>query len=112
MQRGEVWWAALRAPQGSEPGTLRPVLIVQSDEFNASRIGTVVVVALTSNLALKLAPGNRALPRRATGLPRQSVANVSQLLTLDKGALTEKVGRVSALTMQELDDGIRLVLAL
>ena len=112
MQRGEVWWASLRAPAGSEPGYGRPVLVVQSDEFNASMIGTVVVVALTSNMALKSAPGNLALSRRTTGLPRQSVANVSQVLTLDKRVLTEKAGRVDASTMRELDEGIRLVLAL
>jgi len=88
------------------------VLIVQDDEFNASKIGTVIVVALTSNLALAAAPGNVSLPRRATGLPKRSVANVSQLLTLDKSILTERCGRVGRAAMRDLEEGIRLVLSL
>jgi len=112
MRRGEVWWVALREPVGSEPGYRRPVLIVQGDEFNKSRIGTVVAVALTSNLRLQAAPGNVLLSRRSTKLPRDSVANVSQVITLDKSFLTERVSALSAATMEAVGDGLRLVLDL
>ena len=74
MQRGEIWWAALPAPEGSEPGYRRPVLVVQGDEFNASKINTVIVIALTSNMALHAAPGNVLLSKRSTRLPKASVA--------------------------------------
>jgi mRNA interferase MazF len=86
--------------------------VVQSDEFNRSRIQTVVVVAITSNLRLAAAPGNVTIGRRGIGLPRESVANVSQLLTLDKRVLTERAGTLPAATMREIQDGLRLVLAL
>ncbi|MCX6348885.1 MAG: type II toxin-antitoxin system PemK/MazF family toxin [Candidatus Aureabacteria bacterium] len=110
MHRGEIWWATLRRPQGSEPGYRRPVLIVQSDEFNSSSINTVVVVALTSNLRLQAAPGNVPLSRRAGKLPRDSVANVSQIITLDKSFLTERISRLDAEKMTEIENGLRLVL--
>jgi mRNA interferase MazF len=112
MQRGEVWWASLSAPTRPEPGYRRPVLVVQDDEFNASKIGTVIVVALTSNMALAVAPGNVSLSRRETGLPRRSVADVSQLLTLDKSVLTERCGKIGRTAMRDLENGIRLVLSL
>jgi mRNA interferase MazF len=112
MRRGEVWWGTLRPPAGSEPGYRRPVLIVQADDFNKSRIGTVVVVALTSNLRLQAAPGNVLLPKRTTKLPRDSVANVSQIITLDRSFLTERISALSAAKMDEVDDGLRLVLDL
>ncbi len=83
MQRGEIWWASLREPFGSEPGFRRPVLIVQDDAFNRSRIQTVIVIAITTNLELAKAPGNVLLPKKVTSLPRESVANVSQLITID-----------------------------
>ena len=111
IRRGEIWWASLPVPRGSEPGYRRPVVIVQSEAFNRSRIQTVVVAAVTSNLRLALAPGNIRLGRRA-GLPRQSVANVSQLLTLDRSFLREKAGKLSAAELTALDEGLRLVLAL
>jgi mRNA interferase MazF len=88
------------------------VLVVQDDEFNASRIGTVIVVALTSNMALAAAPGNVSLARRETGLPKRSVANVSQLLTLDKNALAERCGRIGRSALRDLEDGLRLALSL
>ena len=110
MQRGEIWWATLRPPKRSEPGYRRPVLIVQGDEFNKSKINTIVVIALTSNLALQAAPGNTHLSKRVTRLPRASVANVSQIMTLDKSILTERVTKVSQSVMKEVDDGLRLVL--
>ena len=91
ITRGEIWWAELEDPRGSEPGFRRPVVVVQADSFNRSQIGTVLVVAITSNLELAEAPGNVTLSRRASRLPRKSVVNVSQILTLDKGFLAKKV---------------------
>lgn len=110
MQRGEIWWAALRSPTGSEPGYRHPVLVVQGDEFNKSKISTVVVITLTSNTALQAAPGNTLLSKRATRLPRASVANVSQIMTLDKSFLTERIAKIDQSMMREVDDGLRLVL--
>ncbi|MFA5204977.1 MAG: type II toxin-antitoxin system PemK/MazF family toxin [Lentisphaeria bacterium] len=112
MERGDIWWASLLEPQGAEPGYRRPVLVVQSDDFNCSRIQTTIAVALTSNLLLAQAPGNVLLKARATGLPKDSVANVSQVVTLDKDCLTEKIGRLRAEDLHRVEDGIRLVLAL
>jgi mRNA interferase MazF len=112
MTRGEVWWADLPDPVGSAPGYRRPVLIVQSDAFNRSRLATVIVVALTANLRLVEAPGNVLIPARASGLPRDSVANASQILTVDRGRLTERIGRLPANTLDQVDDGIRVVLEL
>lgn len=112
MKRGEIWWAELPEPAGSEPGFRRPVLVVQSDDFNRSRIRTTLGVAITSNLKLAAAPGNVSLPRRGTGLPRQSVINVSQVVTLDKNFLTERAGRVADSVLRQVEDGLRLVLSL
>ena len=112
MQRGDIWWATLRPPTGSEPGFRRPVLVVQSDDFNQSRINTVIVAILTSNLRLKAAPGNVFLAKRGTKLAKDSVANVSQVVTLDKSFLTKQISRVSAEQMQYVDEGLRLVLNL
>ena len=89
VERGQIWWADLDAPEGSEPGFRRPVLVVQSDAFNRSRIRTVIAVALTSNLRLVEAPGNVLVPANTSGLPKDSVANVSQVLTLDKDYLAD-----------------------
>ncbi|WP_413161435.1 type II toxin-antitoxin system PemK/MazF family toxin [Capilliphycus salinus ALCB114379] len=88
MYRAEIWWATLPDPVGSAPGYRRPVLIVQDDTFTQSRLRTVIVVIITSNTRLAEAPGNLLLPHEATGLPRDSVANVSQILTIDKSVLT------------------------
>jgi mRNA interferase MazF len=112
MQRGDVYWASLRPPTGSEPGYRRPVLIVQSDDFNKSRIKTVLVAILTSNLRLQAAPGNVFLTKRDTGLAKDSVANISQVVTLDKSFLTERISTISMNKMSEVDDGLRLVLNL
>jgi mRNA interferase MazF len=112
VRRGEVWWADLPDPTRSEPGFRRPVIIIQADEFNRSRIPTVIVAVLTSNEALAVAPGNVALTKRSTGLARDSVANVSQIITLDKRFLTERVGRLSEREFKEIENGLRLVLAL
>lgn len=112
MERGEIWWAELEAPKGSEPGYRRPVLVVQGDSFNRSKISTVIVAAITSNLELADAPGNVRLDRRASKLPRPSVVNVSQVLTLDRAALTERVARLSPSTLEAIDAGLRMVLSL
>lgn len=112
VERGEVWWADLDEPSGSEPGVRRPVLIVQSDAFNRSRIRTVIAVVITSNLRLLDAPGSVLLPGKATGLPRDSVANVSQLLTLDRDFLTERVGRIRGGLLSDVESGLRMVLDL
>ena len=112
MKRGEIWWASLPEPRGSEPGYRRPVLIIQTNEFNRSAIRTVIVAAITSNRALAAAPGNVELSTRGTGLNVSSVVNVSQVVTLDKGFLTQRVGRVPQAAMRRIEDGLRLVLAL
>jgi mRNA interferase MazF len=112
VQRGEVWWAALPDPTGSAPGYRRPVLVVQADEFNRSAIQTVMVAAMTSNMSRAAAPGNVAVSRRQSGLPRPSVVNVSQVVTIDRGLLAQKVRRVPPSLMAEIDAGLRLALAL
>jgi mRNA interferase MazF len=112
MHRGEIWWASLSEPIGSGPGFRRPVLIVQSNDFNDSAIRTTICAVVTSNLRLAEAPGNIRLTRGAGGLARESVINVSQLITLDKRLLTARVGRVSPEMLRNVDAGIKLVLAL
>jgi len=111
-RRGEVWWASLPEPRGSEPGHRRPVLILQSNAFNRSRIQTAIVAAITSNLRLSEAPGNVQLSTRQSGLSRSSVVNISQILTLDESFLTEKVGRIPPEKLRNVDEGLRLVLSL
>jgi len=112
IKRGELWWATLPEPRGSEPGFPRPVLVIQADSFNSSRIGTVVVAVITSNLHLAEAPGNVRLTQQQTNLARESVVNVSQVITLDRGFLTEKVGQLGQAQMNKVDAGLRLALAL
>jgi mRNA interferase MazF len=112
IKRGEIWWAELDDPRGSEPGFRRPVVVVQADSFNKSHIGTVVVAVLTSNRDLIRAPGNVALSRRDSKLSRYSVVNVSQLLTLDRRFLTKKISRLPALVLVVIYSGLRLVLSL
>jgi mRNA interferase MazF len=111
MNRGEIWWAELPAPTGSGPGMRRPVLVVQADAFNRSRIATVIVAVITSNLALAAAPGNVRVAKGASGLPKPSVVNVSQLLTIDRALLSGRVAAVPADVMDEVDKGLRLVLS-
>ena len=112
MERGEIWWAELKDPAGSEPGYRRPLVIVQSNDFNRSRINTILALVLTSNLRLADAPGNVMLPKKITGLPRDSIANVSQIITVDKDFLTDCIGSLPAGTMRRVDDGLRLALSL
>ena len=112
MRRGEIWWATLGSPKGSGPGYRRPVLVVQSNPFNESRIATVIVAVVTSNIALADAPGNVRIARADSGLKTASVINVSQVLTIDRGLLTHRVRAVPAPILHQVEDGLRLVLAL
>jgi mRNA interferase MazF len=112
IERGEVWWAELGVARGSEPGYRRPVVIIQSSQFNRSRIRTVIVAAITTNLSLSEAPGNLLLKKRDSKLRRESVINVSQLITLDKRFLLERVSRLPGPVVRRMDEGIRLILGL
>ena len=112
MNRGEVWWVDFGQPFGSEPGYRRPVLILQADSFNRSRIQTVVVVPLSTNNALALAPGNVLCRPGETGLKKTSVANVSQLTVIDRSRLAGKAGVLSVRLLTEVEDGVRQLLAL
>jgi mRNA interferase MazF len=112
MKRGELWWAALPDPRGSEPGYRRPVLIVQADPFNRSSIQTVIVAALTSNLRLAAAPGNVMLRRRESRLAKDSVVNVSQLATVGRQLLVARISQIPLQRMQEVDSGLHRVLAI
>lgn len=112
IARGEVWWADLDEPTGSEPGYRRPVLIVQADPFNRSRLQTTIAVVLTSNLRLIDAPGNVLVPKQSSGLPKDSVANVSQVITLDRDVLAERAGKLPPRLLAAVDAGLKLVLAL
>ena len=110
VAQGDVWWADLPEPSGSGPGFRRPVVVVQGDAFNRSRIATIVCVPLTSNLKWATAPGNVLLPASVTGLPKESIANVSQLVTLDKSDLTERVGKLARSKLELVLSGIDVVL--
>ena len=110
ISQGEIWWAELPDPTGSGPGFRRPVVVVQGDALNRSRIATVVCVPLTSNVRWADAPGNVRLSPRLTGLPKESVANVSQIVTLDKTLLTERVGKLPRAKLQLVLSGIDVVL--
>ena len=110
VRRGDIWWADLPVPAGFGPGYRRPVLVIQSDDFNRSRIRTVIALAITTNLNLATAPGNVLLAPRRTGLPKQSVVNVSQIITLDKRFLSERVSRISVSVLTQVETGLRLVL--
>ena len=112
MERGEIWWAELPDPTASEPGFRRPVVIVQSDAFNRSRIRTIIAVVLTSNLRVAEAPGNVLIAASDSGLPKDSVANVSQVITVDRTFLTERCGRLAGQLIRSIDEGLRLVLSL
>jgi mRNA interferase MazF len=112
IQRGDIWWASLDAPHGSSPGYTHPLVIIQADGFNKSRINTIIGAVITSNLLLAEAPGNVFLEKAMSGLPRDSVANISQLVTIDKSYLREKTGHVPKGVMAEIAEGLKLVLAL
>lgn len=110
MIRGEIWWADLGVPFGSEPGFRRPVVVIQDDSFNRSNIQTVIVASVTTNLHLAEAPGNVYLEKKETGLSRDGVVNVSQISTLNKKRLTEKIATLSLSSMAEIDYGLKLIL--
>lgn len=112
MHRGELWWATLDEPREAEPGYRRPVLIVSSNHFNKSKIKTVIVAIITSNLRLAEAPGNFQITKKESGLTKESVVNVSQILTLDKSFLSEKIGKLPAKKLIPLSEGLRLVLSI
>ena len=112
IRRGEIWWASLPPPVGSGPGYLHPVLVVQTNRFNESGIKTAVAVVMTSNLRLSVAPGNVRCGRSDTGLPRESVANVSQVVTVDKTLVLRQVGTIPTHLLTQVEDGLRQVLGL
>ncbi len=112
IRRGEIWWAQLPTPRGFEPGYRRPVIVLQSDAFNRSKIRTVVAAVITSNIELADAPGNVSLTPRLSGLPCNSVVNVSQIVTIARSYLAECVGRLAVTHMTAVDEGVRLVLDL
>ena len=111
MKRGEIWWASMGEPRGSEPGYHRPVIIVSANEFNKSLIQTVIVVVITSNLRLVDAPGNFIILKKHSNLNKDSVVNVSQLITLDKSFLIEQAGKLNSKYISFLNEGVRLVLS-
>jgi mRNA interferase MazF len=110
ISQGEVWWADLGEPRGSKPGFRRPVVVIQGDGLNRSRLSTVVCVSVTSNLKWASAPGNVLLSEDATGLHRQSVANVSQIVTLDKSKLTERTGKLPRAKLDLVLSGVDVLL--
>ena len=110
IAQDEVWWAELPQPLGSGPGLRRPVVVVQGDHLNRSRISTVVCVPLTSNLMWADAPGNTLLPAKATGLPKDSVANAAQIVALDRSILVKRMRRLAARQVALVVSGIDVVL--
>ena len=110
VSQGEVWWAELGEPRGSKPGFRRPILVVQGDGLNRSRLATVVCVAMTSNLKWASAPGNVLLAGSATGLPKESVANVSQIVTLERSELAERAGKLPKAKLELVLSGVDVVL--
>ena len=112
MRRGEIWWASMGEPAGSSPGYRRPVVIASTDDFNNSLIQTVIAVVVTSNLKLAEAPGNFKIGKSRSGLDRESVVNISQIITLDKMFLTERIGQLGDKQLNKLNEGLRLALGL
>ena len=110
ITQGDIWWSDLPEARGSEPGFRRPVVVVQGDAMNRSRVATVVCVPLTSNVKWATAPGNVLLPPSVTGLPKESVANVSQIVTLDRADLSERIGKLSRAKLELVLSGIDVVL--
>jgi mRNA interferase MazF len=112
IERGEVWWADLGEPRGSEPGYIRPVLVISDDRYNASRLKTVTIVVMSTNTRLAALPGNVSVASTLSGLPHDSVANVTQIATIDRAALTGQVGHLPDWVLEQIGDGLRLALAL
>lgn len=111
-RRGSVWWVDLGEPQGSEPALVRPAVIISADTYNRSRIATVVVAVITSNVRIGEAPGNVLLSKGEGGLPKASVVNVSQLATIDKHSLLEQLGQLGSERMDLVAQGLRRALTL
>jgi mRNA interferase MazF len=112
MRRGEIWWASTGHPSGSEPGYRRPAVIISSNAFNATSLKTIIVAFLTTATKRSGDPGNVKLPARSTGLPKDSILNVTHIAAIDRRTLTEPAGRVPDTLMRDVDAGLRLVLAL
>jgi len=112
IKRGDIWWARMPAPRGSEPGYRRPVVVISADAYNRSGLSTVIAAAVTANLGRAAAPGNVRLSKRDSGLPRPSVAIVTQLMTLDKRMLAEKVKHLPASVLSRIDNGLQQALSL
>ncbi len=112
IRRGEIWWGSLPQPVGSEPGYRRPILVIQTNDFNEGGLRTVVVLTITSNLRLAGAPGNVLCRKRDSGLAKDSVINVSQVATVNKTRLTQRIGVLPSTLMHEVEAGMRLVLGL
>ncbi|PID41938.1 MAG: mRNA interferase MazF2 [Proteobacteria bacterium] len=112
MKRGEIWWVTLGEPRGSEPGFRRPIVIVSSDAFNDSAINTVLAAVITSNTRLADAPGNIRLPKRTSKLSKESVINISQIITIDKACLDERVSKLNQQFLGSLNEGLALVMGL
>ena len=112
IKRGQIWWAEMPDPVRSEPGYKRPLLVIQSNDFNKSKINTVIAAVITSNIRLSAAPGNILLSPKKSNLPKESVINVSQLITIDKSFLTGKIHTLPRSIMEKVEDGVRLILKL
>ena len=112
IERGEVWWAELGTPRGSGPGFRRPIVIIQSDDFNQTRLNTTLGVVITTNLRLAEMPGNVTLRKSVVNLPKDSVINVTQVVTVDKHDLLERMGKLSDELIEQIENGLRLVLSL
>ena len=112
VSRGEIWWADFGEPRGSEPGYKRPVVVIQSNDFNASMLRTILVAVITSTEQLAFSPGNVRLSKRVSGLPKASVVNITQLYPLDRKYLIDRVRMLPAQIVKQIDEGLRLVLTL
>lgn len=112
IERGQIWWADLPKPRGSGPGYEHPIIVVQSDDFNLTNLNTIIGVIITSNLDLAEMPGNVLLKKEQTELAKDSVANVTQVVTVDKSELLEYIGTLSERKMEQIENGLRLVLSL
>ncbi|MGI8542508.1 MAG: type II toxin-antitoxin system PemK/MazF family toxin [Aridibacter sp.] len=112
MERGQIWWADLPEPRGSSPGYEHPIVIIQSDDFNKTNINTVIGAVITSNLVLAEMPGNVLIKKNQSELTKDSVVNVTQIVTIDNTELLEYVGKISERKMEQIERGLRLVLSL
>lgn len=112
IERGQIWWTALPEPRGSEPGYRHPLVVIQSDAFNQTKLNTIIGAVITSNLDLAEMPGNVLLKKEQSELPKDSVVNVTQLVTLNKTELIEYVGMLSERKLEQIEKGLRLVLSL